>query len=146
MTLKIVLLVCCLYFIAVAKTQQTQTPESFTAGAPGADTSIFHKVEIEASFPGGIPEWTRYLMKNLNAYVPVKNKAPLGKYMVIVRFIVAKDGSISNALAETAHGYGMEKEVLRIIKRGPKWIPASQDGRLVNAYRRQPVTFVVQGN
>ena len=145
MTLKIVLLVCCLYFIAVAKTQQTQTPESFIVGAPGTDTSIFQKVEIEASFPGGGDAWRDYLMKNLNAYVPVKNKAPLGKYMVIVRFIVAKDGSISNALAETAHGYGMEKEVLRIIKRGPKWIPASQDGRLVNAYRRQPVTFVVSG-
>ena len=145
MPLKIVLLVCCLYFVAVGKSQQTQIPESFTAGAPGTDTSIFQKVEIEASFPGGIPEWTRYLMKNLHPYVPVKNKAPLGKYMVIVRFIVAKDGSISNALAETAHGYGMEKEVLRIIKRGPKWIPALQDGRLVNAYRRQPVTFVVSG-
>ena len=145
MTLKIVLLVCCLYFIAVGKSQQTQTPESFIAGAPGTDTSIFQKVEIEASFPGGIPEWTKYLMKNLHPYVPIKNKAPLGKYMVIVRFIVAKDGSISNALAETNHGYGMEKEVLRIIKRGPKWIPASQDGRLVNAYRRQPVTFVVSG-
>ena len=145
MTLKIVLLVCCLYFIAVAKTQQTQTPESFIVGAPGTDTSIFHKVEIEASFPGGVPEWTSYLMKNLHANVPIRNKAPEGVYMVVVRFIVAKDGSISNALAETAHGYGMEKEVLRIIKRGPKWIPASQDGRLVNAYRRQPVTFVVSG-
>ena len=78
MTLKIVLLVCCLYFIAVAKTQQTQTPESFTAGAPGTDPSIFQKVEIEASFPGGIPEWTRYLMKNLHPYVPIKNKAPEG--------------------------------------------------------------------
>ena len=125
MTLKIVLLVCCLYFIAVGKSQQTQTPESFIVGAPGADTSIFQKVEIEASFPGGIPEWTRYLMKNLHPYVPIKNKAPEGKYMVIVRFIVAKDGSISNALAETAHGYGMEKEVLRIIKKGPRWTPAS---------------------
>ena len=145
MPLKILPLACCLLFSFIAKTQQTQTPDSFIVGAAGTDTSIFQKVEIEASFPGGIPEWTRYLMKNLDAYVPVKNKAPLGKYMVIVRFIVAKDGSISNALAETAHGYGMEKEVLRIIKKGPRWTPASQDGRLVNAYRRQPVTFVVSG-
>jgi protein TonB len=37
----------------------------------------------------------------------------------------------------------MEEEVMRVIKRGPKWIPASQNGRLVKAYRKQPVTFVV---
>ena len=109
------------------------------------DDRTFVKVDVEASFPGGGDAWRGYLMKNLHANVPIKNKAPEGKYMVIVRFIVAKDGSISNALAETNHGYGMEKEVLRIIKRGPRWIPASQDGRLVNAYRRQPVTFVVSG-
>ena len=44
--------------------------------------------------------------------------------MVIARFIVSKDGSTSNALAETAHGHGMEKEAMRIIERGPKCLPA----------------------
>jgi protein TonB len=39
----------------------------------------------------------------------------------------------------------MEEEVVRIIKKGPKWKPAVQNGKLVNAYRRQPVTFVVSG-
>ena len=145
MPLKILPLACCLLFSVIAKSQQTQTPDSFVVGAPDTDTSIFKKVEIEATFPGGVTAWTKYLMNNLNPHVPVRKKAPGGTYMVIVRFIVAKDGSISNTLAETAHGYGMEKEVLRIIKRGPKRIPASQDGRLVNAYRRQPVTFVVSG-
>ena len=38
----------------------------------------------------------------------------------------------------------MEEEVMRIIKKGPKWIPAMQNGRPVNAYRRQPVTFMVE--
>jgi len=37
----------------------------------------------------------------------------------------------------------MEKEVMRIIKKGPKWQPAMQDGKPLNAYRRQPVTFMV---
>jgi periplasmic protein TonB len=37
----------------------------------------------------------------------------------------------------------MEDEVVRTIKNGPKWEPAIQYGQEVNAYRRQPVTFVV---
>ena len=143
MTLKLFPFLFCLLFSVAVKSQQTKTPESFIAGAPGTDTSILSKVEIEASFPGAADAWRNYLMKNLKANTPVKRKAPAGTYQVIVMFIVSKDGSIKDVVAETNHGYGMEEEVIRIIKKGPKWIPASQDGITVNAYRRQPVTFAV---
>lgn len=107
------------------------------------ENKVFNKVEVEAAFPGGNSAWTRYLERNLNANTPVDNSAPPGTYQVIVRFIVSKDGSISDVQAETKHGYGMEEEAIRAIKKGPKWTPALQNGRNVNAYRRQPITFVV---
>ena len=107
------------------------------------DSVIFNKVEIEAEFPSGNLGWREYLMKNLKANVPVKRKAPAGTYMVVVRFIVNINGSIRDVKAETSFGYGMEEEVIRIIKKGPKWTPASVNGKHVNAYRRQPVTFAV---
>jgi periplasmic protein TonB len=106
--------------------------------------SPFTRVEVEAEFPGGASEWKKYLQKNLNPNVPTDNRARRGKYMVVVRFIVAKDGSISEVVAETNHGYGMEKEVVRVIKMGPKWTPAMQNGNIVKAYRRQPVTFMIE--
>jgi len=40
----------------------------------------------------------------------------------------------------------MEEEAMRIIKKGPRWIPARQNGYLVNAYRKQPITFVIAKN
>lgn len=110
------------------------------------ENKVFTKVEVEAGFPGGEGGWRRYLTNNLNANTPVENGAPEGTYTVIVRFIVSKDGSISDVTAETNHGYGMEEEAVKIIKRGPKWTPAIQNGRNVNAYRRQPITFLVQEN
>jgi periplasmic protein TonB len=61
-----------------------------------------------------------------------------------VQFIVGYDGTISNIEATTNHGYGMEKEVIRVIRKCPKWIPAEQHGRKVKAYRRLPVTFLVE--
>jgi len=114
--------------------------------APKADEEdkIFTKVENEAQFPGGQQAWVRYLQKNLNANAPVENGAAPGTYQVIVKFIVSKDGSISDVNAETHHGFGMEEEAVKIIKRGPKWTPALQNGRNVNAYRRQPITFIVE--
>ncbi len=107
------------------------------------ENKIFNKVEVEASFPGGDVAWSRYLKNNLDANVPIENEAPAGTYQVIVRFIVSKDGSISDVVAETKHGFGMEAEAVKIIKKGPNWKPALQNGRNVNAYRRQPITFVV---
>ncbi len=104
----------------------------------------FERVEVEAEFPGGYREWSKFLQKNLNGNVPSDNKARKGKYTVVIRFIVDKEGKISDIVAETKHGYGMEKEVIRVIALGPNWTPAMQNGKPVRAYRRQPVTFLVQ--
>ena len=119
-------------------TQITEAPKS------DDEDKIFTKVENEAVFPGGQAAWIRFLQKNLNASVPNDNNAPTGTYKVIVKFIVSKDGSISDVQAESKNGYGMEEEAVKVIKKGPKWTPALQNGRNVNAYRRQPITFDVQ--
>ena len=107
------------------------------------ENQIFEKVEIEASFKGGEGAWKKYLERNLNPNAPVDNGAPEGTYTVYVQFVVSKDGSISDVKALTNHGYGMEAEAMRVIKKGPTWIPAVQNGRSVNAYRKQPITFQV---
>jgi periplasmic protein TonB len=108
------------------------------------ENKIFEKVEIEASFKGGESAWRKYLERNLNPSAPVDNGAPEGLYTVYVQFVVSKDGSISDVRALTKHGYGMEEEAVRVIKKGPAWTPAIQNGRSVNAYRKQPITFQVQ--
>jgi periplasmic protein TonB len=108
-----------------------------------SDGMIFEKVEIEASFSGGEQGWIDYLQKNLNAATPVINGAPAGRYTVTIQFIVDKNGKLSALKALTKHGFGMEAEVMRILRKSPPWNPALQDGRTVKAYRLQPVTFVV---
>jgi hypothetical protein len=115
-------------------------------GSNNDESKIYEKVEIEASFPGGDAKWRQYLERNANAQVAAENGAPEGAYTTIVLFVVDSDGSISNVRALTNHGYGIEEEAIRIIKRGPKWNPAIQNGRQVRAYRRQPITFYVNGD
>ena len=112
-------------------------------GSTTLDT-VYTREEREAEFPGGNPAWAKYLEKTLGGFSPADNGAKPGKYQVIVKFIVDKDGTISDVRAETNFGHKMESTVIRMIQKGPKWIPASQFGRAVNAYRRQPVTFIVE--
>jgi protein TonB len=107
------------------------------------ENKVFEKVEVEASFKGGEREWTKYLQRNLDANVAIENGANEGSYTVVVQFIVDKEGRISDVKGLTSHGHGMEEEAIRVIKRGPDWVPAIQNGRNVKAYRKQPITFVV---
>ncbi len=132
--------------IALGQTEQVILENNFQKGTDVNENEdkIFTKVENKAEFPGGQTAWRRYLERNLNTSTPVENGAPGGTYQVIVRFIVSKDGTVSDVNAETKHGYGMEEEAMKIIKRGPKWTPALQNGRNVTSYRRQPITFIVE--
>ena len=73
------------------------------------------------------------------AEVPVNNGAPAGRYSVVVRFVVDIDGSISNIQALTNHGYGLEEEAIRVIKKSKKWGPAYLNGSHVKAYKKQVI-------
>lgn len=104
---------------------------------------VFTVVQIEAEFPGGKAAWAKYLERNLNRDLPSENGAPPGKYSVMVSFLVDKNGNISEVTAENDPGYGTKDEAVRVIKKGPAWKPAVQNGRNVAYRARQQITFQV---
>ena len=118
-------------------------PDTLKPSIDNADHT-FEKVDIEASFPGGEAAWKKFLEKNLRGDVATENGAPAGIYTVLVQFIVDKERNLSDIKPLTNWGYGMEKEVLRLIAISPKWSPASRNGRALKAYRKQPVTFMIE--
>lgn len=99
-------------------------------------------VDLDAKFNGN---WKQYLERNLVPDIPVNNSAPAGRYSVEVKFVVDVEGHVSDIVALTKHGYGMEDEAIRVIRKSAKWEPAVFEGRMVKAYRRQLITFVVEG-
>ncbi|HEY2722758.1 MAG TPA: TonB family protein [Chitinophagaceae bacterium] len=108
------------------------------------ENNIFDKVEVEAKFPGGDAAWRKFLERNLRGDAAQENGAPAGNYTVWIQFVVDKEGNVSDVKALTSMGYGMEDEAIRVIKKGPQWTPAIQNGRNVKAYRKQPITFQIQ--
>jgi periplasmic protein TonB len=107
------------------------------------EEELFQKVEVEAEFPGGQKEWVKFLQKNLNANAPSDKAAKAGTYIVIVRFIVGKDGTLRDIVIEKNPGYGTGEEVLKTMRKSPKWKPGMQNGVTVSSVKRQPITFVV---
>ncbi len=108
--------------------------------------TLVDKATIPARFNGGTAAWRKYLERNLNSNIPIINKASPGRYTVSIQFIVNPDGRVSDIQALSRIGFGMEEEVIKVIKNGPNWIPAMQNGQAVSSYKTQPVTFTVMGN
>lgn len=101
--------------------------------------TTFTKVENPAEFPGGQLEWKRYLQKNLQYPPSAIEKG--NESIVRVQFVVDTDGNISEVEALNDPGDGLAEEAVRIIKKGPKWKPAEQNGRKVKYRHIQAITF-----
>jgi len=114
--------------------------------APKVDTEdydkTFTKVEVPAEFPGGLDGWRRYLERNLQYPDAAQESGTQG--VVKVQMVVDRDGNISEVQALNDPGDGLADEAVRIIKKGPKWKPAEQNGRKVTYRFVQAVTFQLQ--
>jgi protein TonB len=108
-----------------------------------SDIQIYCDNEIEAHFPGGVKRWTKFVIKNFRKKILITNKVPSGTYKVLVTFMIANNGKITNIKANTHFGYGIEDEMIRAIEKCPKWKPATNCGRKIDSYQQQPITIIV---
>jgi protein TonB len=128
-----------------AQSVQTTTPRQrpLPDSMPNLQDKIFEKVEIEPSVD--IEAWKQHLQTHLQKVInkAARKRMPTGQYTVSVRFLVEKDGSISEAICLNNPGYGIGEGVEKIIRTGPKWNPGEYRGRKIRSYHTQPITFVI---
>jgi len=115
--------------------------ETKVVEAPKEDeNTVFTKVEVEAQFPGGEGKWNSYVQREVEKNIDdLTEDGQAGTCEV--QFIVDKEGNVSNVEALSMKGSKLAEVAVNAIKRGPKWIPAIQNGRQVKAWRRQKITF-----
>ena len=134
-----VLLACVLLLCASNLSAQSQD----TVGVQTVDLDIFEKVEVAARVDAAL--WKRHLEQHLLPVIEnaAKKGMKAGTYIVYVRFLVEKNGSIGNVKALNDPGFGLAKGAEKVLKTGPRWTPGSQNGRVVRSYHTQPITFVI---
>ncbi len=109
---------------------------------PAEDDGIYRTVEIESTYPGGLPAWARFLNKSFRYPDAAQSNGTQGT--VMVRFIVDKEGNVSDVEAISGPDQdGLREEAVRVIKKSGKWVPAVQNGRNVKSYKQQPVVFKI---
>lgn len=92
------------------------------------DNTIYNSagIEVKPEFPGGIQKWYSFLKNNFQA-----PDEPGLKGKVIVSFVVEKDGSLTDIKVLRDIGFGTGKEAERVLRKGPRWTPAEQNGKKV---------------
>lgn len=102
----------------------------------------FTTVEMMPEFIGGARELYKWLGNNLRYPGAAVNAGVEGK--VFVKFIVEKDGTISELSVLKGIGFGCDEEALRTMQKMPKWNAGKQNGRAVRVYFTLPISFKLQ--
>ncbi len=108
------------------------------------DTSVtFTSVDIEATFPGGDKAWAKHISQKLSLPDLIMALNRPQKMTVEIQFIVCKDGEICSVEALNSSSPLLDIMAVNAIRKGPRWQPASQNGRNVKAWRRQKISFII---
>jgi TonB family protein len=84
--------------------------------------------------------WGQYLSSNL--VMPLDMNLVNGdEAVVVVDFVIDEEGNVADASVYSSFHSKVDKMVLKVIKKSPRWIPAIDHNRKVKAYRRQSVTI-----
>ena len=103
------------------------------------DDYVFSKVEKDPEFPGGEAELMKYISKNVKYPEKAIEDSISGR--VYCRFVVEKDGSVSNI--EVVRGVHplLDNEAVRVLKTLPKFTPGEVKGIIVRTRYTLPVRF-----
>ena len=107
---------------------------------PGCETMDGSAAEKKECAKGKMLE---YIYSQLKYPTAAKDAGIEG--MCVIRFIVEKDGQISEGTILRNIGGGCGEESLKIVNTMPKWIPGKQKGQPVNVQYTLPVRFKLEG-
>lgn len=127
-SLKVALMMLVLFFSFTTSTAQTKKNDM-----------VFDVVEVMPQYPGGQIAMLKYLMENIKYPEQAMKEGIQGR--VTVRFIVEKDGSISDVKPVLSVHPLLNKEAVRVVESMPKWTPGKQNGKPVRVRFNVPVMF-----
>ena len=127
----------------VPAVQQAEAPTSPVETTPMNNEATveeaFTMVEEMPEYPGGLEAAMKWIANELKYPAIAQENGVQGR--VTVRFIINKDGSVSDAIVVKGIDPHLDKEALRVISKMPNWKPGKQRGQAVRVSFNLPVRF-----
>jgi TonB family C-terminal domain len=106
------------------------------------DEPIIKTPQVRAKFKGGNEELRKYLAENCQYPKAARDAGWQG--VVIVEFVVEKDGSIGQTSVIKSVCSSLDEEACRVVKAMPKWEPGENNGQRCRSFFQLPITFTLQ--
>ena len=113
------------------------TPEPVIAKIPVSTPR--ESAEVMPSYPGGMDALRKFLERNLQNPRDMEEGESVS---VKVKFVVGYDGKLQSFVTVQDGGQEFNKEVVRVLKKMPEWIPGRSNGENVSVYYTIPVKFI----
>jgi TonB family protein len=105
----------------------------------GMTDGAYQKVDVMPVFPGGDAGLLKLISDSTRYPKDAKEKGIQGK--VIVRFMVKKDGTVSEVSVLQGVSPSLDTESIRVVKTLPKFTPGELNGKKVPVWYVIPITF-----
>ena len=100
---------------------------------------VYDLVDEMPSFPGGLEELYKWIDNNVQYPAVARENGIEGR--VILKFIVEKDGSLSDSTVIHSVHPMVDREALRLVGQMPKWNPGRRAGVPVRVRYCLPIKF-----
>jgi periplasmic protein TonB len=129
-------------FAAVAVTF-TSCQKNTKSAVPAPPEEIYTQVDELPVFTGGDQALLKFIAENTKYPEEAKLNNITGK--VVVRFVVEKDGSVSNVDIVKGADPQLDAEAIRVVKTLPKFEkPAKNGGEIVRVHYMVPIMFALK--
>jgi hypothetical protein len=121
-------------------TADNDKPAIETAQEPNEPIN-FAALQVKPEFPGGINIFKKFITSNIK---PSHPEGITSELKVTISFIVERDGTISKVQVLRDPGFGIGKEVERVLGTlKTKWQPGMQNGKPVRSNYILPIVYTV---
>lgn len=103
------------------------------------DNTVYKLTDTPAEYPGGEEAINAFINKTMRYPLKAIEEGIQGK--VVLKFIINKDGSLSDIKVEKSVHKLLDDEAIRLAKAMSKWEPARQKGKIVRSYFSFPLRF-----
>lgn len=103
--------------------------------------SVYSIPEVSPMFPGGQNAMRSFFAKNI---ITPEGDGTTVKGKVFVRFMVKKNGELAKIYLVKGLNEACNKEAIRVVKKMPSWIPATQEGNVVSSWHTLPIYFEIE--
>lgn len=128
--------------LAVAAASAQSAPPFYVSPRGGVCDTVYNKVNVSPSFPGGVEEMYYFFHKNLDAKYANELHPNITSKRIMVKLLISDTGKIVDQKVLVKVSPEVDAAVLETIKKFPAMVPGEVKGRKVCSYYIVALNFL----